>query len=569
MDKMLLQMKDMKYKDIQRFKWGEVAWIHHPRDIKSQRMSVGLVTIFPNSKHERHFHFGEEQILYVLEGKGIQVIDGKESEMESQMIMHCPPYSEHEVINKDDKNLELLIIYTPAQFGEIDQTMLTTDKVNILENIDKDILEKIQLEVSKLLKLSITFLDNENRRITEPSNLNQFCRLCIYKGDCKINDDKALSSPLKHMHRIHTCDFNILTISVPIYINGTTVGYINCGHLLIKRLNNIEKKLREISKEHSLDYEKVIKYYYNLPLVLRSRLYALGECLTIIAKCISRIIVNNITEREMIEKNNKIIEKTKETLNLENALKEANVKLLKLKVSSNLKNLNFNKSSFINLDNIEYPIEKEIELEKAVEELNEGIATDIIKDLLKNYESNNISINKAKNIVDELFTIISRVIHNEIKDIEILYSLRNEYKNIIYSCINYNDLSKHSISFIENSINLLRKHFFQDEGDLINKVNRYIKKNYTKELTLQSIANIFYISPNYLSSVFNEKNKNSLTDYINKIRIENAKKYLAGSNIKISAIGKKVGYNNLSYFSYIFKKIEKCTPKQYRHKNGR
>ncbi|MBI6874685.1 helix-turn-helix transcriptional regulator [Clostridium aciditolerans] len=77
---------------------------------------------------------------------------------------------------------------------------------------------------------------------------------------------------------------------------------------------------------------------------------------------------------------------------------------------------------------------------------------------------------------------------------------------------------------------------------------------------------MFFITPNYLSTIFNEKNGISLKDYINKLRIENAKKYLVETDMKISDISKIVGYNQLSYFGSIFKKFEGCTPNEYRIK---
>ncbi len=568
MVKNILFKENMEFEDLQRFEWGEVAWIHQPKQTSNERISIGLVKISPNSKHERHFHFGEEQVLFTLEGSGIQVIDGEENIIKPGMIMHCPPYSEHEVINTGDGDLTLIIIYTPAQFGEIDQSFITINKTNILDSIDKDIIERIQMEVSSALELSITFLDNKERRITDEPIMNEFCKLCTNKEDCEEKTNKALSSPLMNTYRVNMCKFNILTITVPISIDNTTVGYIKCGHLLINKPKDIEEKIRRFCQENKLDYEETMDYYHSIPLVLKSRLYSLSEYLTIIAQYVSRIIANNAFEKEMIEKNNQIIEKTKETLNLENALKEANVELLKTKVSTNLKNINFNDNSPFQVDKLIYPLEREIELLNAITNLDENLAINAINKLLENNRMKNIPISKTKNIVDELFAVVSRAIYNEIKDIEVLHSLRNEYKNMIYNCSTYGDLLKSSTESIKDYINLLTENLFEGEDELIKKVNLYIKKNYTKELTLKSIAEVFYISPNYLSSEFNERNKTSLTEYINKIRINNAKKYLTESNMKISIIAKKVGYNNLSYFSQIFKKIEQCTPKQYRTKNS-
>ncbi|MCC0728676.1 helix-turn-helix transcriptional regulator, partial [Clostridioides sp. ZZV14-6045] len=52
--------------------------------------------------------------------------------------------------------------------------------------------------------------------------------------------------------------------------------------------------------------------------------------------------------------------------------------------------------------------------------------------------------------------------------------------------------------------------------------------------------------------------------YINILRIEESKKYLKNGNMSIADICKKVGFNNSSYFSQIFKKFNNSTPNEYR-----
>ena len=102
--------------------------------------------------------------------------------------------------------------------------------------------------------------------------------------------------------------------------------------------------------------------------------------------------------------------------------------------------------------------------------------------------------------------------------------------------------------------------------ELINKINLYVENNFYQNITLSYLAVVFFISPNYLSTIFNEKNGVSLKDYINKLRIKKAKKYLEETDMKISEISKLVGYSQLSYFGSIFNKLEGCTPNEFRGK---
>ena len=56
----------------------------------------------------------------------------------------------------------------------------------------------------------------------------------------------------------------------------------------------------------------------------------------------------------------------------------------------------------------------------------------------------------------------------------------------------------------------------------------------------------------------------SLKDYVNRLRVEKAKKLLKETDLKISEISRKLGYSQMSYFGSIFRKLEGCTPKEFR-----
>lgn len=99
---------------------------------------------------------------------------------------------------------------------------------------------------------------------------------------------------------------------------------------------------------------------------------------------------------------------------------------------------------------------------------------------------------------------------------------------------------------------------------MIYNINRYIDTHYKEDLSLNRIAEIFYISPNYLSSLFNEKNHVSFSDYVKNLRIKEAKRYLRTTKIKVCDIAKKVGFNNYSYFVNTFRKNVGMTPNEYR-----
>ena len=102
---------------------------------------------------------------------------------------------------------------------------------------------------------------------------------------------------------------------------------------------------------------------------------------------------------------------------------------------------------------------------------------------------------------------------------------------------------------------------------LIQHAKDYILKHYdTEEISLNSIASIVNISPNHFSTIFSQEMGVTFIEYLTKIRMDKAKEYLMCSNMKSSEIGYAVGYKDPHYFSFIFKKTQNMSPKEYRQR---
>jgi len=98
----------------------------------------------------------------------------------------------------------------------------------------------------------------------------------------------------------------------------------------------------------------------------------------------------------------------------------------------------------------------------------------------------------------------------------------------------------------------------------IRKAISYINENYADRIALQDVAHYTCLSPNYLSQLFKQETGKSFLEYLTHCRVEAAKKLLIQSNLTISEIAYKLGYDMPSYFSEVFKKHEGLTPSQYR-----
>ncbi|MDU4856341.1 MAG: helix-turn-helix domain-containing protein, partial [Clostridioides difficile] len=205
----------------------------------------------------------------------------------------------------------------------------------------------------------------------------------------------------------------------------------------------------------------------------------------------------------------------------------------------------------------EYPFELELYIEKEIKNMNlEGVYNLI--------DTNKLRYNDVRDTIQEMIFVLSRTVLRDLEDLKLISYLRNKYNKKISLVDSDEDLWNVLFEFSKECIDKNRAFWRKDKGNLIENINEYIKKYYKENINLNSISDVFFISPNYLSSIFNERNKVSITEYINLLRIEESKKYLLDRSMSISDICKKVGFNNSSYFSQIFKKFNSITPNEYR-----
>ncbi|QYK66147.1 AraC family transcriptional regulator [Paenibacillus sp. S02] len=100
-------------------------------------------------------------------------------------------------------------------------------------------------------------------------------------------------------------------------------------------------------------------------------------------------------------------------------------------------------------------------------------------------------------------------------------------------------------------------------------ITNYIKENYDQSLSLDSIAQVFSLSPEYLSRFFVKHVGMTLFQYINAIRLERSYRVLMNTDHSIIQIALEHGFPNEKSFARVFKKVFQATPHQYRKENKR
>lgn len=92
----------------------------------------------------------------------------------------------------------------------------------------------------------------------------------------------------------------------------------------------------------------------------------------------------------------------------------------------------------------------------------------------------------------------------------------------------------------------------------------YIYEHYSEDISVEKLAELVYLSPGYFSYIFKKETGDTVSRFIRNYRMEQAKKLLSDTSMKIVQICRETGFSNVSYFCKNFREYCGCSPEQYR-----
>jgi len=123
--------------------------------------------------------------------------------------------------------------------------------------------------------------------------------------------------------------------------------------------------------------------------------------------------------------------------------------------------------------------------------------------------------------------------------------------------------------------NLHPKPQIQDEAKVLplegsrkvtREVTQLIRSQYMQDIHLDMLARQVNLTPSYLSQLFKKETGSGIAKFINTVRLDEARKMLLGTNMRVSEICLAAGYTDLSYFCSLFRNMYGATPAQYRER---
>ncbi|AHM66194.1 hypothetical protein LK13_00540 [Paenibacillus polymyxa] len=131
-------------------------------------------------------------------------------------------------------------------------------------------------------------------------------------------------------------------------------------------------------------------------------------------------------------------------------------------------------------------------------------------------------------------------------------------------CPSYADVAHVVEEILSEMLQQLASKLTRKESALLIKIKTYIEEHYASNITLESMAALFYMNSYYFSSFFKKHTGQNFKNHVTEVRMKHALKLLIESDLMVYEIAEQVGYNNVRHFSDMFKKKFGKVPQEYR-----
>ena len=150
-------------------------------------------------------------------------------------------------------------------------------------------------------------------------------------------------------------------------------------------------------------------------------------------------------------------------------------------------------------------------------------------------------------------------------DLKLVHCMLQDEQGKIKNTNSFSEVKKivdNFVKYIYDELDYDKKKFSKG----VEQAVEYIKKHYSKAISLDEVAKSANLNPEYLSRVFREETGSNYSTYLTDVRLKQAAYLLSNTPLRVQKIAEEVGYPNVSYFSTIFKKKYGVNPYEFRRR---
>lgn len=422
----------------------------------------------------------------------------------------------------------------------------------LLELVDKDVLKNILDAFTKATGLTANIVDTEGRSIFSKIDAQKNCKFCqmIWQYQREIGHQRCAGAYARAGKQaamfgepyIFRCPAGLIEWAAPIIIEGDHLGSIICGQVLMWEPEDFFWiELKEMNKALTDDLEPLFEAAKELKVVSGEKVQGAADLLFVTANYIMKAGWESSQHRK--------------ELALQQSLLNAEIQSRKVLEEK------LNAQSF----SLAYSLDKEKDLVSKVKIGDLTGAKQIFRQLLADIFITGVAklpIIKARTV--ELGVILSRAAVEGGADSEEVLAINTEFVQDICMLNTTAEIDLAAAKALDRYLQVVQRNNSIKNHQIIQGIKEFIRKNYSKNLTLEEIAASVYRSPYYVSRIFKEEQAITVMDYVTQVRVEEAKKLLRNPCYQIDEIAEKLGYNDASYFSKVFRRNVGMSPTQFR-----
>ncbi len=418
-----------------------------------------------------------------------------------------------------------------------------------IKYISEEVLVRILSSFAGATGLRALVVDSEGQTQL-PINQRDDCRFCrIVKSDpvglnkcCGSYARAGVEAAKFGEPYIFRCHAGLIAFAAPIVIEGQAVGSIICGQVMMWEPEDFFwEEIAEMTAGLNIETAGLIAAAGEMEVISGHKVQAAADLLFVVA--------------------NQIMQKGAQALqqNKENTYRQAQLSEI-IRARKTLEN---------KLQQVDgriyggYSLQREKELLGKIRLRDQDGAYRVLNRLVSEIMEKYISrprLFKAR--ILELLVVMSRAAIEVGADLDDLLNLNSQHMDEILRTDEVDAVCSRIFQVLDG----LMERVCAPHNNLIvvDAATRYIRSNFSKNLTLDNIARAVFISPYYLSHIFKEQLGATVIDYLTRVRIEEAKKLLRRKGLSIVNVAERIGYRDSGYFSRVFKKNEGVTPSTFK-----
>ena len=196
---------------------------------------------------------------------------------------------------------------------------------------------------------------------------------------------------------------------------------------------------------------------------------------------------------------------------------------------------------------------------------NEEDALHNIEILFESFKQNTVNIEIVQRICLEFIVNISTALIQIGHDPNYLFN-KFDIWSYLKECTTLDALKLLITNLVTASIAQISDIRSTKISNMMTEITDYINQNYAQTISLDDVANKFFVSTCYLSTIFKQETSMNFKEYVRMLKINKAKELLSDTNESIQEIAHKLGYSSSAYFSTAFRTETGYVPSEYRIK---